>query len=401
MSYSMVSTWGGGAHGMEASQPPHWIGIRDWRQVLSTMLINISKADFGILDVEDEELLAIHEAFSHSQVVGKAHYSLQTTNALAQISHTAVTLMQRAIMSMAVKIIDELRNIATGMGNGILRGLQDIFGHHISVNPAASIDISEMISLPHLAVNPNLLDTLWPLFLRNPNPSFTSSYQVELMQSCLPNEHVLCVLPTGSGKSLAFFAAPLIHPHTLLIVITPLVAFTKDMAQQLATTHIEEGQYPHIQNIIMAQIVIVSVHQAGTDDFFHWAQSVKQRLMHVFIDEAYHIFTLDNYHNCFKLFHLITALTKPITFLTATMSPISLPRLCSQMQISPLLYPLHSSRKRLSKLQEKDRGIIYCTTIALIKELSELLNILYYMSRLNDQLNGSTNTEEKNRRFNA
>ncbi|KAG2063588.1 P-loop containing nucleoside triphosphate hydrolase protein [Suillus decipiens] len=267
---------------------------------------------------------------------------------------------------------------------------------------------------------------LRPLFLGNPNPSFTSSYQAELMQSCLTNEHVLCVMPTGSGKSLAFFAAPLIHPHALFIVITPLVALTEDMAQRLATTRIEGGQYPHIQNVLTAQIVIVSAHQAGMDDFFHWAQSVNQRLVRVFIDEAHHVFTLDDYRNCFKLFHLITALAKPITCLTATMSPISLPRLYLQMQIPPLLVrviraPLHRSNisysvisvptaqlkekvletHRSIVLQEKDRGIIYCTTITLIKELSELLNIPFYMSRLDDQLDDSTNTEEKNRRFNA
>ncbi|KAG2110393.1 uncharacterized protein F5147DRAFT_652003 [Suillus discolor] len=279
--------------------------------------MTLTLTNFGILDVEDGELLAIHQVFGHSQVVGEAHYSLQTTNALTQISHTAVMSIQRvskhwhttigqhenctklesqqstgdthaqlydrllgplkttvynaahqAIMSMGVEIIDKLRNVATGMGNGILRELQDMFGHYVGVNHAASIGVSKMISSPHLAVDPKLLDTLWPLFLRNPNPSFTSSYQAEPMQSCLTNEHVLCVMPTGSGKSLAFFAAPLIHPRALFIVITPLVALTEDMAQWLATTHIEGGQYPHIQNILTAQIMIVSAHQAGTDDFF-------------------------------------------------------------------------------------------------------------------------------------
>ncbi|KAG1744239.1 hypothetical protein EDB19DRAFT_1827120 [Suillus lakei] len=256
------------------------IGIRDWRQVMSTMLINISKADFGILDVEDRELLAIHQAFGYSQAVGEAHYSLQTTNALTQISHTTVTSMQRvskhwhatigqhenctiletkqlsgnshvqiynwllgplkftiynathqAIMSMDVEIIDKLRNVATGMGNRILRGMQDMFGHYISVNPATALGASQMISSPHLTVNPNLIDTLRPLFPGNPMPSFTSPQQVELMQSCLTNEHILCVMPTGSSKSLAFFVAPLLHPHGLFIVITPLIALTEDMAR--------------------------------------------------------------------------------------------------------------------------------------------------------------------------
>ncbi|KAG2030602.1 hypothetical protein BDR03DRAFT_986972 [Suillus americanus] len=243
------------------------------------------------------------------QSAGDNHVQLYD-RLLGPLKTTIYNTAHQAIMSMGVEIIDELRNITTGMGNGILRGLQDMFGHYISVNPAASI------------------------------------------------------------------------------VITPLVALTEDMARQLATTRIEGGQDPHIQNVLTAQIVIVSAHQAGTDDFFHWAQSIKKG--------------------------------------SSTISPISLPRLCSQMQIPPSLIriiqaPLHRGNisysvisvlaaqlkekvietHRSIVLQEKDRGIIYCTTIALIKELSELLYIPYYTSRLDDQLDDSANTEEKNRRFNA
>ncbi|KAG1760540.1 P-loop containing nucleoside triphosphate hydrolase protein [Suillus occidentalis] len=401
---------------------------------MSTMLINISKADFSILDIEDGELLVIHQVFGHSQAVGEAHYSLQTTNVLTQISHTTVMSMQRvskhwhatigqckncakldsqlstdethmqlynrllgplkttvynaahqAILSMGIEIINEIRNVATGMGNSILRGLQDMFGHYISVNPTASIGVSQLISSPHLAVDPNLLDILHPLFLGTPNPSFTSPYQVELVQSCLTNEHVLCVMPTGSGKSLAFFVAPLIHPRALFIVITPLVALTEDMARRLATTPIARGQYHHNQDILTDQIVIVSMHQAGTDDFFHWANVVKPRLTCVFINEAHHVITSDDYRNCFKLFHLITALNADPTFTLST------------TKLKDKVVETHRS----IVLHEKDRGIIYCTTIALIKELSELLQIPYYTSRLDDQLDESSNTEEKNRRFNA
>jgi hypothetical protein len=63
-------------------------------------------------------------------------------------------------MSMGVEIIDELRNIATRMDNSILIGLQDMFGHYIGVNSAASIGTSKIISSPHLAVNLNLLNKL-------------------------------------------------------------------------------------------------------------------------------------------------------------------------------------------------------------------------------------------------
>jgi hypothetical protein len=120
------------------------------------------------------------------------------------------------------------------------------------------------------------------------------------------------------------FCGSLIHPHSLFIVITPLI----DRGYGSTFGHHMHWRrpVPHIQDVLAAQIVIISAHQAGTYDFFCW---VKDRP------------------------------------------------------------------------PGKDRRIIYCTTIALIRELSELLHIPYYTSRLNDQLDESSNTEAKNRRFNA
>jgi hypothetical protein len=69
--------------------------MRDWRQLMSMMLVNISKVDFGIVDEEDAGLLAIHDVFGHSQSVAEAHYALQSTNALTDISHMAVSSMER------------------------------------------------------------------------------------------------------------------------------------------------------------------------------------------------------------------------------------------------------------------------------------------------------------------
>jgi len=140
------------------------------------MLINIAKTDFGIPDKEDDELSAIHDAFGHSQVVGELHYGLQATNALAELSHTAVSSMQRvslrwhdtigqkpnteplpsdvssavqmdrqiderhaemlramvntsveqSVASMGSDFVAEFRAFAQSLGNGIISGINDV-----------------------------------------------------------------------------------------------------------------------------------------------------------------------------------------------------------------------------------------------------------------------------------
>jgi hypothetical protein len=71
------------------------LGLRDYRQVMSTILINITKADFGVPDAEDHDLKLIHEQFAHSRATGEHNYALQLSDALTEISHTAVASMQR------------------------------------------------------------------------------------------------------------------------------------------------------------------------------------------------------------------------------------------------------------------------------------------------------------------
>ncbi|KAH0827764.1 hypothetical protein J3R83DRAFT_3378 [Lanmaoa asiatica] len=69
--------------------------LRDYRQVMCSMLCSLSGMDYGAPDPDDHDLLSIHSQFGHSSVVANAHYGIQGTNALATILHTTVQPMQQ------------------------------------------------------------------------------------------------------------------------------------------------------------------------------------------------------------------------------------------------------------------------------------------------------------------
>ncbi|MCB9080064.1 MAG: DEAD/DEAH box helicase, partial [Anaerolineaceae bacterium] len=56
--------------------------------------------------------------------------------------------------------------------------------------------------------------------------------QEETIQRLLNGQHTLLVMPTGSGKSLAYQLPALLQPH-LTLVISPLIALMQDQVDSL------------------------------------------------------------------------------------------------------------------------------------------------------------------------
>jgi superfamily II DNA helicase RecQ len=265
-----------------------------------------------------------------------------------------------------------------------------------------------------LIVHPSLASHTQPLFPGTKSFSFTSHQRAELIQSSLTNDHVLAVMPTGGGKSLAFFAVPLLSPFGLFIVVTPFVVLTEDMCQRLTIYPISGGSWASDINLFDVQLVIVPAHEAGSSHFFEWAQVNSEQIHRVFLDKAHHIIVSESYCPCFRLFRLLTCLKKPITFLTATMPPHSIPALCQSMMINPLLlhiiqapvsrpnvgyHIIHVDESHLVEkttevfrsitLQPNERGVIYTTSIAFTHEIARQLSMPAYTSRIlpDEQMN--------------
>ncbi|KAI9452391.1 hypothetical protein HD554DRAFT_827680, partial [Boletus coccyginus] len=439
------------------------LGLRDYRQVMCSMLCCLAGTDYGVADEDDHDLAAIHSQFGHSAVVADAHYGIQGTNALTAISHTSVRSMQRVSarwhvclecshphlletasesrdQDKSLRLLDSLKApLSSCVQETVRESIQGfyttILPHWTSVLQGFGSDLTSHLDgtfvgpftssqLPPLIVHPLLSSRIKPLFPGQEHFSFTSHHQAELVQSCLTNDHILAVMPTGSGKSLAFFAAPVLNPSGLFVVVTPFVALTEDMDRRLAALPIMGGKWSSNINPFEAQLVIVPAHEAATERFFQWAEANSGRLQRLFVDEAHHVFTSDSYRPCFKLFHRLTQLKKPITFLTATMPIHSVLALCQSMMIDPALLrlirapvsrpnikytvfrvdPQQILQKTIEvfnslRLAENERGVIYTTSIAFTQQVAELLQIPAYTSRiLPDE---HSNKVEKSSRFQA
>jgi superfamily II DNA helicase RecQ len=64
--------------------------------------------------------------------------------------------------------------------------------------------------------------------------TFTSNSQKDLLRAVLhpQHDHIIAVLPTGSGKSIAIFAPPLAETRGVSVVITSHCALRRQLASQ-------------------------------------------------------------------------------------------------------------------------------------------------------------------------
>ncbi|GLB36937.1 hypothetical protein LshimejAT787_0312240 [Lyophyllum shimeji] len=430
--------------------------LRDWRQVMCTIMVNVGHIDFGLPDDDDEDLKAIHRAFNHSVEIGESRYALQTSNSLAQFSHTAIASDQRVcfrwhacIGQLHPTLAEQFKEFNTHDEHSredmfkeldrilepVLRAiLREYFGvyfdelggkllgemreQYLSLAPYVAQQVLTGIGLAPtvtaqrkqqtILVHPNLLSRLASLLPYGRELRWTCPEQAELVQACLTDKHVLAVLPTGSGKTLSFFGAALIHPQDLFLVILPLKALVDDMERRLAATSINGGVYPRADGST-SRIVLVPYNLAATDEFREWSQASRYRLNRIFVDEAHQIYTSD-FRKEFALLTNLTALKKPITFLSATIFPRSVDILCDWMKIPrELLYEIRAptNRKNIQyrvehvedkqeledrlidlvksvKLEDDERGLIYCKSIGRVERLKAKLQFPHYISHMED-----------------
>ncbi|ESK91142.1 dna helicase, partial [Moniliophthora roreri MCA 2997] len=441
------------------------VKLRDHRQLMSCMQISLTRSTVYDSDDSDVNAQWARESFGHSVEMGRSHYGLEMASAVTHLSSDSMAYMQRvsfrwqAVLELlhpilrkklvkgpnglpttdsTIRLDEHLKEHFSALGDllgdtfkvfedriiqTIHRNMQ-VFGSQL-FNQLMHVRNMPVYCQTHTpAVHPTIRVTLQRILGRKggDRPRFTSAEQAELINSIGSSMHVFGIIETGGGKSAAFFAGPKLFPSSLFVVVCPLVALTNDLQRRLTEYEIAGGRWgdPNL-NIHHAQIILVSAHQAGTDEFYQWLScpAVKSKLKRIFIDEAHKIITDITYRPCFKLFHYLTCTGVPITFLSGSLMPRSMPSILEIMKISdPRLVDeirRYTGRPNLkysvqqieaaeysdivigkvlewsSDMDSKDRGMIFTRTIDEAKTLQERLDIPIYIAEL--RVRGGTKTK--------
>ncbi|KAJ3846669.1 hypothetical protein EV368DRAFT_88690 [Lentinula lateritia] len=426
--------------------------LSDFRQLTACMLISSTSTSFFNPNDEDPNVVAAHESFGHSLDMGRINYGLDSTSEATGLAADAVAHMQQVSIKWQVflKLVHPVLEQQGDWGTGDSSRNSSSMNAHISSHfqsftsfmderfniyerrtqatirheiESMGIQILDQIrsanAVPsyhnprRASVHPAARQALKAVLRRKYNPStgFTSAEQAELVNSVGSSLHVFGIIETGGGKSLAFFGAPFLFPKKLFVVVSPLVALTQDLRRRLLETGINGGVWNEEPiDIHTAQLVLVSAHKAGTDEFHNWVTSegVHLRLKRIFVDEAHKIATDQKFRSCFRRFSYLTRSSVPITFLSGSLMPKSMPKILDTMGIKDLALVdeirRYSGRPNLKYVVEKveeeeeaipkilefvrveslkmgpeDRGIIFTRTRKDADSVAEALDIPRYL----------------------
>ncbi|KAJ3888613.1 hypothetical protein GG344DRAFT_79608 [Lentinula edodes] len=335
--------------------------LQDFRQLMSCMLISSTSTSFFNPDDEDPNVVAAHESFGHSLEMGRSGYGLDSTSATGLAADTVAHMQQVCLKWQGFmrllhplieqKVIRESQGVLTNSSStnalissqfqslvdsmserfdgfeqrtrSLIRTEIEFMGTQILEQIRNVRDLPSYRNPRRAAVHPAAREALRAVLRRKYDPSigFTSAEQAELVNSVGSLQHVFGIIETGGGKSLAFLGAPFLFPRHLFVVVSPLIALTQDLKRRLLETGINGGIWREDSyDEHSAQLILVSAHKAGSDEFLHWitCDAVRQRLKRVFIDEAHKIVTDSDFRSCFKRFPNLVRSSVPITFLSGS-----------------------------------------------------------------------------------
>jgi ATP-dependent DNA helicase RecQ len=229
--------------------------------------------------------------------------------------------------------------------------------------------------------------------------------QREVIEDCLAGHDVLCVMPTGAGKSLCY-QFPAAVQKGLTLVVSPLISLMQDQVQQLRDENIpaallNSSLTPAMQREVMQQLedgfdglVYVAPERFFAPNFQHLLSRIQVKLLA--IDEAHCVsqWGHDFRPEYSRLGEVRKRLNSPPTIaLTATATDDVRTDIIHSLELrEPRIYitgfdrpNLRYESRSISKVKEKNgellallrqqagSGIVYCATRKHVDEVSELL----------------------------
>ena len=135
-------------------------------------------------------------------------------------------------------------------------------------------------------------------------------------------EQVVCILPTGAGKSLLFMLPCTLPDAGTTVLVVPLIALRGDLMRRMRELRIEHIEWQPGERRD-APLVVVSVEAAETKDFCKYARVLisQQKLDRIVVDECHLNVTAVEYRPSVVDLTAIRVLRTQFVYLTATLPP--------------------------------------------------------------------------------
>jgi len=138
---------------------------------------------------------------------------------------------------------------------------------------------------------------------------------------------LVCVFPTGGGKTTLIMVPAIVNAPKTTIVVTPYIPLADDLAKRCKVAKISCLRWTP-GTVQRATIVLVVADTGTSGEFQTYARDLftEGRLSGLYFDEAHTLLTEGHFRQKFKLFRRL-CLPVPWTFLTATFPIHWIPRI--------------------------------------------------------------------------
>ena len=159
-----------------------------------------------------------------------------------------------------------------------------------------------------------------------------SPQQKEAVESSVSGiSPLFIILPTGTGKTLAFLVPAMMKGSKVTVVITPLIALGEDLVRRCSDAGLDSVLYRQ-SSPRRAKVVVVVTETAGGDEFRQFIMDLQMegRLERVVWDEAHKLATDKQYRLAIDDSNKL-ALRVPVMFISATCPPNFINQICESM----------------------------------------------------------------------
>ncbi|TDL15073.1 P-loop containing nucleoside triphosphate hydrolase protein [Rickenella mellea] len=262
---------------------------------------------------------------------------------------------------------------------------------------------------PFLIVTPYYTRCL-QLLLKDDTAKFRSEMQGQMVEYLARGDrHLLIVLPTGGGKTMAMALPSFIEPDGITLVVVPFVALMEDLKKRLTHWNIPWGMFGQ-KDADTKRVIFVSIEVAARPEFTQYSRNLGTSglLRRIILDEAHHFLMSSHFRPAFIYLVNLIAAGCSIGFLTGSMPPEYEDELWSALGIprhlTITLRAPSTARPEISyrftkvdaddleekvveyvnsvTLREEERGIVFCNTKAKARQMAEALGVKAYTSEL-------------------